>query len=331
VGASLTQAWGRQHFYANAAVLRTEYSDFDYLDYTATNYRVAWDWGLGKRWLGILSASQSEAERSFADFFATTRSVNTYRSYVARADFRMLARWTAGAEYTKVTSSYDDVLSSAQDYGEKAWEARITFRPASDNELALVARDADGEYPHRTDLRVVDSEYTQRDVRLEGKYSLTIRSVVSGYLGIAHRTYPRTSFRDFSGPIGRVNYDWALTQRLQLGLQLRRELGAQEDLTDTYVVTTAAGLKLDWQCTTRIGARLWSEKQTRDYGGNPGLGVVPLNGQKDDQLVYGFGLKYLPIRKLEISASYQRDSRERNNAFGKYSNGSTRVEATFRY
>ena len=49
--------------------MRTYYSDFDYLDYSATNYDVAWDWGLGKRWMGTLGTSQTEAERSFGDFF----------------------------------------------------------------------------------------------------------------------------------------------------------------------------------------------------------------------------------------------------------------------
>ena len=330
VGVQLAHTWGRQHVTLDVTTAHTHYSEFDYLDYTATDYDAAWDWGIGKRWLGILSASQTQAERSFADFFSTVRSINTYRSYSASANFRVFPRWTAGAGFTKVSSGYSDIISSIVDYDEKAWDARITFRPASGNELSLVARQADGSYPNRNDVQLVDKEYQQRDVRLEGRYALTARSTITGYLGLARRTYPRTSFRNYSGPIGRLAYDWAFTQKLQLHLQLRRELGAREDLTDTYVVTTAEALRLDWQLTTRVSASIWGEEQSRDYKGDPGFGFA-LDGQKDDQLVYGAGLTYTPIRKVDVSLAYQRDARTRNTGFGKFDNSTVRLQAHLHY
>ena len=130
----------------------------------------------------------------------------------------------------------------------------------SGNELALVARDADGRYPNRGDVRLLDSGYNQRDIRLEGRYSISGHSLLSGYFGIARRDYPTTSNRDFSGPIGRLSYDWLPTPRFRAGIQARRELGAKEDLTDTYVVTTAAGVNIGWDLTIKIDVRLWGRR-----------------------------------------------------------------------
>lgn len=331
IGLKFDQTWGRQHVTADASATRTYFSDFDFLDFAAHNYKGQWDWGIGKRWLGSLSASQIEALRSFADFSLPVRSINTYRTYSALAGMWVLPNWTAGVGFTRVVSENDDAESALQDYDEDAWETRVTYRPASANELSLIARVANGEYPNRDDIRVVDRSYEQRDLRLEGRYAMTAHGRLSGYAGIAQREYPRTRFRDYSGPIGRIAYEWSPTVRLQIEAQLRRELGAQEDQTDTYVVTTASGLTVSWQLSQKVRSKFWAELLSRDYQGDPGFGLSPTSGEKDEQIAYGASLRYVPFRRLDVSLSYEKETRRRGIAERGFDNTIARFEARFRY
>lgn len=330
LGFQFDHIWGRQRVSADAGVARTIFSNYDFLNYTAKAYDVSWAWGLGKRWLGTFSASQAQAERSFADFVSTARSINTYRNYAGSANMWLLAEWTAGFGYARAESRFDDPASVGMEYNEDAWDARLTFRPPTGNNLSIAAREARGHYLNRIGAVLPDNGYRQRDLRIEGQYALGGRGTLSGYFGIARRTYPISKNHDYSGPIGRIGYDWSPASKMKVGLQLRRELGAQEDLTDTYVVTTAIGVNFEWAMAYKLNGKLWGEKLTRDYKGDPGLGFTPTQGQKDKQLAYGATLTYQPNRHFDVSLTAVRDAREKGVA-AQYSNLTGRLAARFYY
>jgi hypothetical protein len=120
------------------------------------------------------------------------------------------------------------------------------------------------------------------------------------------------------------------TPKLRAGLQARRELGAKEDLVDTYVVTTAVAVNLDWDLSSKITARLRGEALRRDFKGDPGLAVLASDGEQDGQASYGAALTYSPLRSLEINLAYRHEARTRDDVAADFSSSMVSLGARFK-
>ncbi|MDB5799657.1 MAG: hypothetical protein JWL63_596 [Rhodocyclales bacterium] len=320
-----------QKVHGDVELRHNAFQTFDYLDYTATNIHGFWDWALGKRLSGRVSASQDESLRAFSDFSLATKSVNTYRRLAVDGNYWFHPEWSTGFGFIQVASRYSDAQSDLSAYDERAYEAKLNFRPSSGNIIALVLRQADGEYPNRISGGTGVKEYRQRDVLLRGEWGVTGLSRLNGYIGLTQREYPGAASRDFSGVTGRLSYNWQATGKLNIVTTVRREIGAQEDLTDNYVVTTAAGMNATWQFSAlfAIGGSL--ESRYRDYGGDPGFGLSPAVGRNDRTDTVGVSLKYTPVRWLGVTLGVQREARTADNSASDYKDTIVGLAATARF
>lgn len=331
VMAGFERRYSLQKIHLDAEVRRNAFETFDYLDHTTTNLHGHWDWAVGKLFSGRLQASQDESLRGFADFAYTTKSINTFRRIGADGYYWFHPQWSAGLGLVRVSSQYSDAQSASSEYDENAAEIVVSYRPQGDNLLSGVLRQADGKYPGRPTGGLYPSEYRQRDVRLRGEWAITGLSRLQGYLGYTQRKYPDFSSRNFDGITGRLNYGWQTTPKLLLSAGLRRELGAQEDLTDNYVVTSALSLAAHWNLAALFAVGGRYEHRYRDYGGDPGLGIAPTVGRDDRTDFVDLYIDYLPLSWLSIRLSVARESRNADNSSADYNDTLTTLSATARF
>lgn len=316
---------GRQQINAELGVTRNDYQEFNHLDFTSQGGSATWGWLVGSQWSGELSARQDEKLRSFADRGNTERSVNTYRRYAFDANYLVHPQWSGGLGVATVSSRYDDALSASSEFVEDAMEATVSFHPGSGNRISLVTRATDGRYPNRIAGATTVTGYDQRDIQLRGFWQPSGQSRISGYLGYTWRDYPRLSEKNFSGFTGRVSYAWEPTGKLTIGVIARRELGAQEDVVDNFVVTRAFAVEPIWNLSSKVAIRGRYEWQGRDYGGDPfASGAV----DRDDKTrVSSVDAVWKPMRSLELSVGARRDLRSSSDASRRYSSESVVVAA----
>lgn len=313
------RVYGRQHLSAKASLRHIRYTEYGYLDYTGADGRAAWDWTLGKRWNGVLSYAQTQAQQNFGDTGNTDRSIATTRRLVAEARFMAGADWALVGGLERLSSSYDeDDVAQGSDYTENGARLGLLFQPASGNRLELYYRHGRGDYPHRDAKTSPVTGYDQDLVQGAGSWRVTGHSTLSGNLGYTWRAYPDQPSKDFEGVTGRLTWDWRPTGKLAGSLGLRREIGAQEDLVANYVVTEALTLQWLWQATGKVGVRARGEWRSRDYGGDPfGLGSAQA-AREERTRVLGLGLGYTPLRGLDLGADVSQDHRDANGTTAGY-------------
>jgi hypothetical protein len=161
-----------------------------------------------------------------------------------------------------------------------------------------VARFADGSYPNRRVSERVDTGYQQRDLRLRGDWRTGGHSRLSGYVGLTRRDYSHVSELDYSGPTGRLVFDWAPTAKLSLEVVARSEIGSEHEVVDNYVITRGIALLPQWAVSEKIKVRGRLERLRRDFG------QIPLSAVRDDRTRnYGLSVEYEPLRALTITLS----------------------------
>lgn len=321
--------YSRQRLMAQVAISRKDYLEFSHLDFTARNARAGWQWVLGNQWSGVIAADQSESLRSFADRAGTVRSINTYRRYVADAHYQLHPQWSVGAGWARVDSRFDDDRSAGAEYVEDALEASGTYRSPAGSTLAMVMREADGRYPGRVAGSMSVSSYEQRDLLLRANWAVGGHSRISGQAGYTWRDYPHLGNRNFSGFTGRMTYDWSPTGKLGLGVTVRREMGAREDVADNFVVTRAVSLNPVWHLSEKLAVRGRIERLARDYGGSPFPVVAP--GRDDKTRVASVSIEWRPVRELAFTLGALREQRSGSAAAVGYSVESMFVGAKYSF
>lgn len=311
VGLSFDHMYSLQRLVASLDVVRRSYDEHDELDSTTKSGLLRWDWATGKQWSGTAQLLQREAPRSFDDVDRRVRSINTLQRAVFNADYWLHPDWSVVGGVERTRSRFSDDRSAASEYDETALEAGVGFRPKSGNRLSLVLRHADGEYPSRAATATRDPEYTQRDLRLRGDWVLTGISKLSGYVGYTDREYSTISSLDFSGPSGRIAFDWQPTGKLAFQVVARREIGSEYEVLDNYVLTRGVGLEAAWAATSKVTLIARAERLRRDHGDT----TLSSLGE-DRRRTYGLSIDYRPLDTVTLSASALRTEREADDSSG---------------
>ena len=329
LSATFDRTYGRQRLVGELGISRNDYLEFNHLDFTAKNGRGTWMWGLGKQLSGTVTTEQSESLRSFADRGTTTRSVNTYRRHAADARYRLDPRWAGGIGWVRTDSRYDEPRSSGSEYVEDAFEALAHYRSPADSTLALVARGATGRYPGRLRSESTVTGYEQRDLLLRANWMASGHSRVSGNVGYTWREYPHVSEKNFSGLTGRLTYDWAPSGKIGLGVTVRREIGAREDVADNFVITRAVSVDPSWAVTSKIQVRGKLEWLTRDYGGDPFASAAA--DRDDKSRAVSVAVEWTPVRVVALRLGARSERRFASAAAPGYGTESAFLSAKFRF
>ncbi|MCK9983757.1 MAG: hypothetical protein AzoDbin1_00229 [Azoarcus sp.] len=329
LAATFDRAYGRQRVVGELGISRNDYLEFNHLDFTAKNGRGAWLWGLGKQWSGTVTTEQSESLRSFADRGTTVRSVNTYRRHAVDARYRLDPRWAVGVGWVRADSRYDEPRSSGSEYVEDAFEALAQYSSPADSTLTFVARGATGRYPGRSRSESSIGGYEQRDILLRANWVASGHSRVSGTVGYTWREYPHVSEKNFSGLTGRLTHDWTPSGKIGLGVTVRREIGAREDVADNFVITRAVSVDPTWAVSSKIRVRGKLEWLTRDYGGDPFASVAPDRDDKSRAVSVAF--EWSPVRAAVLRLGARSERRFASAAAPGYSAEGAFLSAKFRF
>ncbi|WP_391527489.1 XrtB/PEP-CTERM-associated polysaccharide biosynthesis outer membrane protein EpsL [Denitromonas ohlonensis] len=315
--ADFDRQYSLQRVRASANFARIGFQRFDTLNYDTQGGELRWDWALGRRLTGRLSVDQSQSARDLADVGGSRSSIGTSRSLRFSGDYWWHPDWSVGAGIERFSSTYSDVASQTSDYEALRPELRLTYRPRSGNQIALVGRFTDGTYPNRQAGVLSDDGFEQTDLQLSGRWQLTGHSRLNGYAGVARRQHPNLTYRDYTGPTGRLTYDWTPTGKLAVSATLRREIGARDDLFDNFVVTRAASFTPSWAVSGRVLVQGTVEWRKRDFRGDPGL-LSGSQSRDDITRTYSLSLSYTPIDPLRLAVSigrYRRSSDDPNAGY----------------
>lgn len=307
---------GRQRLRASLNASHVRYGRFSRLDYDGTDLKGGWNWELGNRWRGEIAYSRSEVLTDFGDFRSPVKNVNIYQRLSYGANYEFHPDWSVGANVFRVRSDNSSPLRETGKYEADGAEAVVQFTPRGENYGALRLRRTDGAYPNRevTPGGLVDNSYRQDEIEGSLGWRPTWASRLDARIAGVRRSHDQVPVRDFSGATGRLSWDWLMIGSTRFNITARREIGAQDDILSSYVVTRGISLSPTWMPTARTSVQATLERRVRNYRGDPVAILSGIEKREDRLRVASLSASYAPATSLQFSVTLRREQRESNYA-----------------
>jgi exopolysaccharide biosynthesis operon protein EpsL len=329
-GVRFDKTYSLQRFQLDLIATRYEYQTYDYLNFSALDYRAAWLWALTPRLTGTLSADRTEKPTNYADFTRPNqRNIQTIENRRFAADWAADTAWhlIGGIDQTSVDNSGDFVETG--DYVQDTIEAGIKYVSPANNSLALVRRQARGEYSDRTlGPALLDTGYDQSETELRAQWKITGHSSLDARLGYLNRNHDNYAQRDYSGAVGRLSYLWMPTGKLQFTLAAGRELYSYQDSLTSYYVYDFLSLIPAWLISEKTTLRLKLDLGQRDYRGSGPDGSASRN---DTLHAAQISVAWRLMQSVDIGGYLTHERRSSNVADYSYQDTIAGISATFRF
>jgi exopolysaccharide biosynthesis operon protein EpsL len=330
-GIKIDKEYSLQRFQLDLTAIKNDYQTYDYLDFTAKNYRAAWLWSLTPDLTGTILLDRQQVQNNFADFLTEQNQVIQRQSLQTNEIRSATADWDIGAGIhllggvSQTRSRNDTVFNAVGDYEQTGAEFGVKYVARSENFISLVQRESNGEYRGRAldPFGQFDTGFDQSETELLANMRVSGKSQIEARLGYIDREHDNFEVRDYSGMTGMLAHIWTPTGKLRITTSLSRNLASFQQFFNSYYISETFAIAPVWAITakTRIRARLsYSEREYR--GALPGVVNNPIfvpEGELREDKVHGLTVsaEWEPTRTVLITGTLQHEKRNSNfDSFG---------------
>lgn len=269
----------RQRFRVDASATKYWYTRFQDLDYTGYGARGTWDWRAGNDWYGQIGGGMRQTRQTATDAlgFTVPRLLRTYDA-LANARYALTPRWELQAGGSAYQARYNSDAFRQDDFNSSTWDLGAAYRTPRGNSTGIRFRYEQGRWPNRSGASAAQlgSEYDQFTLSAVVDWRLSGRSRLYGDVGYTQRSRESAEQGDFSGPSGRLTYEYSLSGKTTLRGTIYQTRGPTDVDFATYVRSTGLGLSATHQLTGKIGLQGsvgYSEAAYLGEARNPGQPV----------------------------------------------------------
>lgn len=332
-GIKIDKEYSLQRFQLDLTAIRNDYQTYDYLDFTAKNYRAAWLWSVTPDLTGTVLLDRQQTQNSFADFLDVQnnpilgqrqrQSVQTNEVRSVTADWRVGGGVHLLGGISEIRSRNESTFNAVGDYEQTGAEVGVKYESRAENFISLVQRESDGEYKGRMldPFAQFDTGFEQSETELQALVRLSGKSQVDARLGYVDREHDNFEVRDYSGMTYLLAHTWFPTGKLRVVTSLSRNIASFQQLFNSYYISETFAVAPVWEVTAKTRVRARYSYSERDYRGAlplVGLVFVPEGELREDK-VHGLTLsaEWEPTRTILVTATVQHERRSSNfDSFG---------------
>jgi opacity protein-like surface antigen len=163
----------------------------------------------------------------------------------------------------------------------------------------------------RVGSALVDNNSSSDSARLGLDKTIGQKTAFSGYIGYLNRRHQAASARNFSGVIGSVSLNQALTGKLGMTINWERQLYEETYVDRIYSVSDSVGAGIVYGVSAKLKATLTGRLLWKDFGDVPNSGVAP---RTDFSKELSAGLEWTPIPRLSVKLGYQYSARNSDDS-----------------
>jgi exopolysaccharide biosynthesis operon protein EpsL len=332
LGFNLNKAYSLQRLELSVNLINNQYQNFNYLDYTARNYRAAWRWSVTPRLHGSLSTDRQETLNSFADFQGfNQRNQRTSTNTRLDAAYDLYGAWQLVAGVSQSRQANQQAVLGEGDYNSKSADLGLRFAYASGSALSYTVKSTNGSYLNRVlpSSGAVDDGFNQIDQGLNLHWVISGKSGGDASATYINRSYPNFGQLDYSGLTTAVNFNWSITGKSALTAGLSRALSSYQSSNVSYTQTDNFSISPTWQVSPKTTLRLRHQLIQTNYLGSPtGASAVQ---RRDTNRDTSLSFDWQPYQNLTLSASLQKASRASNVAGVDYDSNMTTLSTQFTF
>lgn len=327
VGLKVNKPVGLQRFLVDASLTDNRYRTNDYLDFIGKNLTGAWLWSLTPRIKGNLSANYNEGLVSFIDYRGRERNLQTTQMYRFDVEGEIGGGFSAIGGVNHYEQKNSKIFIAEPPYQANAAEFGIKYVASTESSVTLFGRRTRGEYTQ--DLGgLAESGFDQNDVELRVAWFATGKSTLVGRLAYIDRVSDTYAMRDYSGPVGSLDWLWNVDAKLRINAGFRQDLVSYQTLEASYYKAQVFSIAPVWQVSGKAALRANYSHETRDYLGAP---VAELGGRQDTLQQALVAVDWTPWRSLIVSTFLQRQTRNSNRAVNDFDNDMAGISVSYAF
>ncbi len=316
-GVKFDKTYSLQRVQLEAEAIDNRYKTFDYLNYTAFNYRAAWLWHLTPNVSGTLKADRQQVLNNFSDYLDSNnlpirrRSIQTNESRVFDVDALVGGGWHLLGGALELRSRNSEAFNAVGDYVQTEGNFGTKYVSLSENSITLLERISKGTYQGRVadPVNQLDSGFDQNESEARLNWRLSGKSLIDGRLSYLTRKHDNFSSRNYSGVTGRLVYLWTPTGKLSFNTSVSRNLLSFQQATNSYYVDDTFSIGPVWQFAAKTSLRFNFDYSQRNYYG-PITPVAAL--RKDKVRTFLIAADWKPTRTVTVTGAVQREARSSN-------------------
>jgi len=322
IGFDLDWKQGRQRVLAKAQASKTRFNRYSLLDNTGKDMSLEWQWVLGNQWSGRLGKTLNKSLGSFRDVQALASNTRTSDRIFLDANYLIHPRWQASLRTDSSTYEYSAASLRNSNVETDSTTLGVYYLGPSLERIGIEYRVADGRFPERTLTPTLDVAYQERNLDLVAQWVASGKSRLNARIGHMQRQNPHIAGRDFSGLEWRFDGVWSMTGKSLLGGSLYREVRNVELATANHAIMDGGSLNITWQALPKTRLQAGIGYENIDYD---------TLSRQDKISTASLAAVYEAWSGSELSAGYQRESRESTAAFLGYSSDSLFINANLKF
>ena len=344
---SMNKYYSMQRFEFNGSIVDNRYNNFDFLNFVGKNYTAAWNWFITPYFHGRMSSGHREALNNFANLTgfvnSTSKNLRTDDNLRFDAVYELDGAWRLIGGFVQDTRRNSRI--NVQDFNNRvrSVEGGIRYAFPSGASFTYKVRSGAGEFINRAEPNesaLFDTRFSEMEHDLHMIWPITGKATIDGRIGHLTREHAHFPQRNFSGIVGNLNLNWAVTGKTRITASWARDLfNSQTSLnfqlsgfelfSSSFVVNNHFSFSPVWQISEKTALRLRYDYTMRDFQG----AVVPLpNQDRSDSIHSGLiAFDWRPMNMLWVSATLQRDHRSSTHRGFDYDNAAASISARLNF
>lgn len=319
VGVRFDKQYSLQRLQFDATATQYRFDKNSFLNFNGVNYRGAWLWHVTPRINGVLSASRSETLVPYSDYRPNgtaylNRATQINENRMFTFDGEVTAAWHVIGGLGQSRSRNSQPFTAVGDYVMNGVEAGAKYVSTAGNSIALVQRESRGDYEGRPLLfngAFLDTGFDQSETEARVLWRISGRSSLDGRLGYVKREYNNFGERNYNGAVGRLDYLWTPTGKLQVNVGVGRNLYSFQEASHSYYVADTFTVAPAWLLSDKTTLRVKFDHVERDFRG----AVVAASPLREDRMQsLQFGADWKATRTILVQGTLSHERRTSNIA-----------------
>jgi exopolysaccharide biosynthesis operon protein EpsL len=314
VGAQLDKLYSLQEFKANFTVTGYRYQNNTGLNFISKNYSAAWLWNLTPYLKGTLSIDRQQALNSFQDYrnftSTTLQNVRVNQTQHFEADFSPYGVWHLLGGLTRTEATNSQVFFEQNNYSQNSLDAGVKYDFRSGSTLKLMGHERNGTYGLILNpINLFDTGFKEAEGEAKLDWLVTGKSHINLRVAYVSREHDHFSQRNYSGPEGRLDYNWTPTGKIGITFSAMSDLSSYWNLDSSYTRNNTLSISPVYAFSDKIRLKANASISERTFLGG---GIIPSTHRVDDGRSASVGIDWTPWRSLTVGGNLVRSTRSSN-------------------
>lgn len=331
-GIQLDKLYSLQRFKVNYTLNASRYQKNTRLNFNSHNYDAAWLWSLTPRLTGKLYADRTETLNSFQDFRdfnpSTIRNIRVSQTQHFETDYSPHGVWHLLGGITRNEARNSADFFQQDSFSSVGLDAGVRYDFRSGSSILLMAHKRNGDFGRNTPIfsSLFDTGYKESEAEARLNWLLSGHSRLNVRTAYIRRNHDTFSQRDYSGMVGNLDYVWAPTGKLQIGVSANSILAAFWNIDSSYTRENTFSISPVYNISNKIRLTGFAGISERRFLGD---GLVPITNRLDKARNVRAGIDWTPWRNLTLGADLRYSKRDSNIIGFDFNDTVVGVDASF--